>query len=184
MRGQKAVLILLLIFCFAVSQLGVVEAENVISFEEAIDAVNLGNYSGFPYDLAYDLLNGFPEQDTFHKEGITGFLVWLAPNGTYYQVEYQSGKILGKFAEGIPHVEYNPPDGYTFWWLTSNEIGIYWVNAFDGSILYSSIPRGSPVDYNLVLIQNLIRVAIPLILFFAIVAIVALIYRRSKRAEQ
>ena len=115
---------------------------DVMSFSEAIDAVSLCNHKhiGISYAITRDALEQAPLVD---ERGITGFLVWLAPNGTFYQVEYPSEKVLGVVAESFSS-DWNPPDGYTFWWLNFGDGEEYWVDVTDGSIIHFTLPKKEP----------------------------------------
>jgi len=36
----------------------------------------------------------------------------------------------------------SPPNGYTFWWLRYEDGEQYWIDAFDGSIIFHMFSRG------------------------------------------
>lgn len=126
-----------LLVVFALMQMQGNPSPDLMSFDEAIDAVGLGNYN--IQQISYGMTGELEQAEFVDETGITGFLVWLAPNGTFYQVEYPSERVLSEIA-GAYGSEYNPPDGYTFWWLDYGEGESYWVDTSDGSII-GSTPR-------------------------------------------
>jgi parallel beta-helix repeat protein len=152
----------------------------VMSFNDAINAVSLGNHKN-PV-LSYRI-NGSLEQSPFVDErGITGFLVWLASNGTYYQVEYPSEKVLGKIAEAFGS-DYNPPDGYTFWWLDYGDGKEYWIDVSDGAIIHYTLPKWDPNSEqdNIFGSGNLLLyVIIPIVVIIVIAIPAVFIIKRKK----
>ena len=114
----------------------------IMSFEEAIDAAETNNYSGSTLSYA---LTGEPEGDLFTDgNGISGFLMWLAPNGTLYEVEYPSGDPSGEIGHTFAESSWNPPEGYYLWWLdfSEGEGETFWVLAENGTIVEHYFGRG------------------------------------------
>jgi hypothetical protein len=157
----------------------------IISFNKAIDAISFGNSDNV-------IKGGFsmivePQQAPFVDErGITGFLAWLAPNGTIYQVEYPSEKVLGKIAELTDSTYIPPPNGSIFWWLNYEDGRQYVVDASDGSIIWvrpiidgptekEPTPSGTKTLTNIFL-----NIIITVILVVAAAAAIVLIFKRKK----
>jgi len=68
---------------------------------------------------------------------ITGYLMWLVPNGTIYQAEYPSGNILGEYL--LTHKPYwSSQEGSYIWNLNYGNQETYWVEATNGTILQHS----------------------------------------------
>lgn len=185
MVDLRKVLVPPLILCLMVSVFSSVIANpDVMSFSGAIDAVSLGNHKhiGISYAITSDPLEQAPLVD---ERGITGFLVWLAPNGTFYQVEYPSEKVLRVVAESFSS-DWNPPDGYTFWWLNFGEGEEYWVDVSDGSIIHFTLPKWEPrPDSNgTTAITNIIQyVIMPAVIIVVITASAVLIFKRKKQTK-
>lgn len=108
---------------------------NVMSFRHAISAINLGNWNTISVDTG--TVNFDNIQNPFiRRNGISGFLVWLAPNGTLYQLDYPNQRILDEIGE--VHGNFlTSSDGYTFWYIIYGEREYYWVDVSDGSIIHS-----------------------------------------------
>jgi hypothetical protein len=153
---KKAVFTLLLILAllfFEMSGAKIVKGEDanfeqtqpqIMSFEEAIEAAKTGNYSGEEYVSSY-IITSEPEGEIFvDGEGISGFLMWLAPNGTFYEAEYPIGTALGEIGNTLGESVFNPPDGYYLWGLNfGSDGGEYWILANNGTIFLYNSPRGS-----------------------------------------
>ncbi len=113
----------------------------IMSFEEAIEAAKTGNHSG-EYMINYSLTVE-PKGDIFRDEsGVSGFLMWLAPNGTFYEAEYPTGTALGEVGHTIEESDLNPPDGYYLWQLSYGDGEEYWILANNGTIFLYNSPRG------------------------------------------
>ena len=140
MKNLKQVFTVSLVFSIILSVFSIpmVLAE-VMSFDEAINALRSDKLNII--SVSYGVTGGLEQSAFVGEDGITGILVWLSPNGTFYQVEYPSEKILGKIAESY-NSDLNPPDGYVFWWLNFGDGEEYWVDVSDGSIIHRTSPRG------------------------------------------
>lgn len=115
----------------------------IMSFEEAIEAANTGIF-GEEYVAAYNL-TGEPKGDLFVDEsGVSGFLMWLAPNGTLYEAEYPTGIALSQIGHTIEGSDLPPPDGYYLWNLSYADGEEYWILATNGTIFRYDIPRNGP----------------------------------------
>lgn len=113
----------------------------IMRFEEAIEAANTGNFSG-EYMISYSL-TGEPKGDLFVDEsGVSGFLMWLAPNGTFYEAEYPTGIAVGEIGHTIGESDLNLPDGYYIWRLSYGDRREYWILANNGTIFLYNSPRG------------------------------------------
>lgn len=187
--------VFLIVFIF-MANLGSANPD-VMSFNKAIDAVSLGNYNMI--NGGYTMIDphsrpriGELEQAPFVDEkGITGILAWHAPNGTIYQVEYPSERVLGKIAKLI-FSDYNPPlDGHIFWWLNYDEEidREYWVDVSDGSIIFiwEPPPRGhnqpNPPNDTSAIINPIIYSLIPAIAVIAITAAAVLMFKRRSKQK-
>jgi parallel beta-helix repeat protein len=116
-------------------------ASNIMSFEEAIEAVNKQDLAVWNVSSS---LTGQPDQNIFGDDtGFSGYLIWLAPNGTYYEAEFPTGNLLGEI--GYLHGEHswNPPEGFYIWHLNYENIEAYWVLAHNGTIVRAYTLRGS-----------------------------------------
>jgi hypothetical protein len=63
-----------------------------------------------------------PKSDLFEDEtGVSGFLMWLAPNGTFYEAVYPAGTVLGELGRTIGETYLKSPEGYYLWDLSYGE---------------------------------------------------------------
>jgi hypothetical protein len=73
---------------------------------------------------------------------VNGYLIWLAPNGTFYGAEYPTGKPLTAVGDTFEESGWNPPNGYYIWRLAYEDGAEYFVLANNGTILLYNSPRG------------------------------------------
>lgn len=114
-------------------------ALNIMSFEEAVEAVNKQDITSWNVSSS---LTGQPDHIFADDTGFSGYLIWLAPNGTYYEAEFPTGNLLGEI--GYLHGEnsWNPPEGFYIWHLNYEDINAYWVLAHNGTIVRAYTLRG------------------------------------------
>jgi hypothetical protein len=68
---------------------------HIMSFEDAIEAANTGTIP--EQSLIMFWLSSYPKGDLFvNDSGAPSFLMWLAPNGTFYEAEYPNGRVMGE----------------------------------------------------------------------------------------
>jgi parallel beta-helix repeat protein len=112
----------------------------IMSFEEAIQAANMHNF-GESF-ISYSL-TGEPEGARFVDEsGTSGYLMWLAPNGTLYEAEYPTGRALREIGHTFAESGWDSPEGYYIWALRYSDGEVYWVLAGNGTIVEHYLPRG------------------------------------------
>jgi hypothetical protein len=117
----------------------------IMSFEQAVEAARMNNYSGEEMIMSWNLTRDLKGECFVDEEGNSGFLMWLAPNGTFYEAQYPDGTALGEIGNALGQSGFNPPDGYFFWDLFYGE-GFwreeYWIFANNGTIALYVPPRG------------------------------------------
>ena len=117
----------------------------IMSFEQAVEAAKMDNYSGEEIVMSWNLTRDLEGEGFVDEEGNSGFLMWLAPNGTFYEAQYPDGTALGEIGNALGESGFNPPDGYFFWDLFYGE-GLwreeYWIFANNGTIALYLPPRG------------------------------------------
>jgi hypothetical protein len=155
----------------------------IMSFEQAIEAANTGNDSG-EHVSSYSL-TGEPAGEPFVDEtGVSGFLMWLAPNGIFYEAEYPTGTALSEIGHTLEALDLNPPNGYYLWDLYFGE-GLwreeYWIFANNGTIALYNPPRGGgPTSAPPPFPQEIIDGTVVAVLI-AIVGIGLLVYFKKRR---
>lgn len=156
---------------------------DIMSFDEAINSVSSGKWNSI--SVSYGVTGGLMQSPFVDENGITGILVWLSSNGTFYQLEYPSKKILGKIAESYTS-DLNPPDGYTFWWLNFGDGEEYWIDVTDGSIIHRTSPRDggpTPLSNNIFSLQNILLYIIMPIAVITTIATSALIIKKRRKKK-
>jgi hypothetical protein len=129
---SAVIFVAVMLFVFVVIPMFSSPKPQIMSFEEAIEAAG---GSANPEDFISYGTTGKLEGDPFvHESGVTGYLTWLALNGTIYQAEYPSGKALGEYMQTFQS-DWNPPDGYYIWMLNYGGGETIWVEARNGTIL-------------------------------------------------
>ena len=112
----------------------------IMSFEEAIEATKTNNYDDSP--RSYVLYNEFKGDAFTGENGVFGYLMWLAPNGTLYQAEYPSGTPLSWLGYTYSKSSWNAPEGYYLWWLKFSDGETFWVLSGNGTIVEHYFGRG------------------------------------------
>jgi hypothetical protein len=114
----------------------------IMSFEEAVQAVNKNDVDSWHKGYTY---TGKPNQTRFGDTSeVSGFFMWLAPNGTFYEAEYPDRNVLGEIGFMQGELSWNPPDGYFIWNLANNSgLTGYWMLANNGTIVRIQPLRGS-----------------------------------------
>ena len=134
----------LLLLCTQMVNLTEANQPLIISFEEAIEAANTSNFNGQSWNEA-TLIIEFREGDLFvDNSGVSGFLMWLAPNSTAYKSKYPSGMVLEDIGNVQKESIWNSSDGYYIWKLSYPDGGEYWVLANDGTIVEFNPYRDGP----------------------------------------
>jgi hypothetical protein len=117
----------------------------IMSFEQAVEAAKMDNYSGEEMIMSWNLTRDLKGEVFVDQEGNSGFFMWLAPNGTFYEAQYPDGTALGEIGNVLGQSGFNPPNGYFFWDLFYGE-GLwreeYWIFANNGTIALYVPPRG------------------------------------------
>jgi nitrous oxidase accessory protein len=104
----------------------------IMNIDEATLAVNIDINAEF-YIGARKIAEPVGEPYLQESE-VTGYLMWLVPNGTIYQAEYPSGEILGEYL--LTHKPYwNSQEGSYIWNLNYGNTETYWIEATNGTIL-------------------------------------------------
>jgi parallel beta-helix repeat protein len=114
-------------------------ASNIMNFEEAVEAVSKQDIASWNVSSS---LTGQPDHIFVDDIGFSGYLIWLAPNGTYYEAEFPTGNVLGEI--GYLHGEnnWNPPEGFYIWHLNREDIEAFWMLAHNGTIVRAYVLRG------------------------------------------
>ncbi len=153
----------------------------IMSFEQAIGSVSKQDFD--LWEIGSGGQTGNASHTSFVSEsGITGYLMWLSPNGTYFEAEYPSGKILGETGYLRGNNSLNlPPEGYYIWRLNYGDEEAFWVLAHNGTIVRNYPLRGNgpippptigPTGY-----------AVAVVVIIAIVGLGLLIYLRKRRSR-
>ena len=93
------------------------------------------------------------------QQEISGSLIWIAQNGTYYQAEYPSLIIREELGIFSNSEIYNNPKGYFIWILEPDIYGVppsYWMLAHNGTIVYDTPPNLGPTPPPEIEIQDII----------------------------
>ena len=130
---------------FALAEVNTQEAQlGIISLEEAVQALNMKDLSYWHAGYSY---TGEPNQTVF-ADGteVSAFLMWIAPNGTFYEAEYPKGNLLGEIGYMLSEHSWNPPEGIFIWHL-ANHTGLegFWMLANNGTIVHAYTLRDKPV---------------------------------------
>lgn len=113
----------------------------IMSLDEATQAVSERNYGErLTFRETLGELVGEPYP---HDSGITAYLLWLARNGTIYQAKYSTGIILNPYKQ--TRTPENFSDSSYVWNLYYGYGERYWVEATNGTILYST-PQKIPFE--------------------------------------
>ena len=143
---------------------------HIMSFNEAIQALEIRDFNLWHSSYTY---TGQPNQTMLVDEtGISGYLMWFAPNGTFYEAEYPNGNIRGEIGHLLFKHNLNPPEGFFIWQLV-NQSGMsgYWVLANNGTVVDAWPLRGSgpetgpPLIFEIIAV-TLIFVGISLLVYF------------------
>ena len=157
----------LLILCTQMVNLTEANQPLIISFEEAIEAANTSNFNGQSWNEA-TLIIEFHEGDLFvDNSGVSGFLMWLAPNSTVYKAKYPTGIILEDIGYVQKESNWNSSDGYYIWKLSYPDGGQYWVLANDGTIFLNNLTRTESLPPPTIISQEI---------FFGIVAVLLVVF--------
>ncbi|UCC59173.1 MAG: hypothetical protein JSW14_04915 [Candidatus Bathyarchaeum sp.] len=157
----------------------------MMSFDEAIDAVSLGKSN--PCSGGFGMIGELEQAPFVDERGIIGFLAWLAPNGTIYQVEYPSERVLGKIGEYLDGY-LPPPYGHIFWWLNYESGLQHLVDVSDGSIIWSRPiiigPTSEPPPNGTSAIDNTILYDVTTSAVIAAVATATLLMIKRKKLKK
>jgi hypothetical protein len=153
----------------------------IMSFEEAIESVSKQDFD--LWEIGSGGQTGNLSQTGFVSEsGITGYLMWLAPNGNYFEAEYPSGKVLGEIGYLRGNNSLNlPPEGYYVWRLNYGDGEAYWGLGHNRTIVRAYPLRGSgPVPPPT---PGLMGFAVAAAVIIVIVGLGLLIYLRKRRPK-
>jgi hypothetical protein len=152
----------------------------IISFQQAIKAADTGKHNESTVIGSYSLY-GYFDNDFFNKSGVNGYLLWLAPNGTFYGAEYPTGKPLAAVGDTFEESNWNPPDGYYIWGLAYEDGAEYFVLANNGTlVLYNSPRGGGPTSTPPPFPQEIVYGTAVAVLI-AIVAVGLLVYYKKRK---
>jgi hypothetical protein len=114
----------------------------IMSFDEAVQAIIKNDVNSWHKGYTF---TGKLKQTSFgDAAGVSGFLMWLSPNGTFYEAQYPNGNILGEIGFMQGNISWNPPDGFFIWNLANNSgLTGYWMLANNGTIVQIHTLRGS-----------------------------------------
>jgi hypothetical protein len=139
---------------------------HILSFEEAVKAADAGSKNETGVFDNYVIYKSI-ESGVYNGSGVSGYLMWLAPDGTLYEVGFPDGNTLwfGQdgflYAAGFPdggnsmgnkignmagQSGWNPPDGYYIWNLNYGMREEYWVLANNGTVLLYNPPNMGPTS--------------------------------------
>jgi parallel beta-helix repeat protein len=105
---------------------------SIMSIDEATLAVNIEIIAD--YFIGARKIGEPVGEPYLYDSEVTGYLMWLASNGTIYQAEYPNGTILGEYL--ITHKLYwDSLEGSYIWNLNYRDSETYWVEATNGTIL-------------------------------------------------
>ena len=142
----------LLVVLLSFSSLGILTANaQVMSFEEAIEALNPKQYNEWNRTKTTTQQPSFTHYS--EQQEISGSLIWIAQNGTYYQAEYPSLMIREEIGIFSNSEIYNNANGYYIWILEPDIYGVpprYWMLANNGTMVYDSPPILGPTPTPLI----------------------------------
>ncbi|TRO51781.1 hypothetical protein E2P63_04550 [Candidatus Bathyarchaeota archaeon] len=119
--------------------------QQIMSFEEAIEAANASNKH---QTLIMFLITETPQSVLLTDEsGVSGYLMWLASNGTFYEAEYPDGRVLGEIGYTIDQDNWiwNSTDPCYIWQLNYPYGEEYTLFANNGTIIFHTGPKYGPV---------------------------------------
>jgi hypothetical protein len=137
----------------------------ILSFEEAVQASDGSSRNESRIIDKYVIYRNV-QNCLYNESGVSGFLMWLSPDGILYEVGYPDGNTLwiGQngllYAAGFPdggnklgnrigntagQSGWNPPDGYYIWNLNYGMEEEFWVLASNGTILLYNPPNFGPI---------------------------------------
>jgi hypothetical protein len=155
----------------------------IISFQQAIEAANTGNHNESTVIGSYSLY-GYFYNDFFIKPGVNGYLLWLAPNGTFYGAEYPTGKPLAAVGDTVEESNWNPPDGYYIWRLAYEDGAEYFLLANNGTLLLYNSPRGGGPTSSPPPVSQEIFYGIIVAVAIAIICLSLLVYFKKRKLRQ
>jgi hypothetical protein len=154
----------------------------IMSFEEAIEAANTGNKH---QTLIMFLITGTPQTARLIDEsGVSGYLMWLAPNGTFYEAEYPDGKVMEEIGHTIDQDDWiwNGTDPCYIWQLNYPYGEEYTLFANNGTIILHIGPKYGPVPPPSTIPQEIVFGTAVAVLV-AIVSIGLLVYFRKRKQK-
>jgi hypothetical protein len=115
-----------------------------MSFEEAVQAANASSKNESRI-IGNSIIYGSVESGLYNESGASGYLMWLAPDGSLYAAGFPGGIGKGRIGN-TGQSGWNPPDGYYIWNLDLGLEGEYWVLANNGTILLHYPPNVGPTS--------------------------------------
>jgi hypothetical protein len=152
----------------------------IMSFEEATEAANM---SSEHETLIMFLITETPQSTRLTDEsGVSGYLMWLASNGTIYEVEYPDGKVLGEIGHTIDQDNWiwNATEPCYIWQLNYPYGEEYTLFANNGTIIFHIGPKYGPVPTPASIPQEIVYGTTVAVLV-AIVSIGLLVYFKKHR---
>jgi len=152
----------------------------IMSFEEAIEAANT---SSKHETLIMFLITETPQTVPLTDEsGVSGYLMWLASNGTFYEAEYPDGIVMGKIGHTIDQDNWiwNATEPCYIWQLTYPYGEEYTLFANNGTIIFHIGPKYGPVPSPATFPQEIVY-GIGAAVLVAIVSIGLLVYFKKRK---
>lgn len=152
----------------------------IMSFEEAIEAANTSNKHE---TLIMFLITGTLQSARLIDEsGVSGYLMWLASNGTFYEAEYPNGKVMGEIGHTIDQDNWiwNATDPCYIWRLNYPYGEEYTLFANNGTIIFHIGPKYGPVPTPFTIPQEIVYGTAVAVLV-AIVSIGLLVYFKKRK---
>ena len=117
----------------------------IMSFEETLGFLSEKEYN--LWERANVVYGNSSFTHVSQTQNVSGLLVWVIENGTYYQVEYPTLNILREIGNLSQSDDWDDPEGY-YIWVLKDDIGmVSWVLANNGIIVEESQPRfGGPTS--------------------------------------
>ena len=143
---------ILLISISCLTLIPIIKAQaQVMPFEDAIDQINNNEYN--LWKRGYTITNPTYNHKS-EEHDISGYLMWVAANGTAYQIDYSTLGVMNEIGFLEKSNIYNKTSGYYLWILekdlqTANP-PITWMLAHNGTIVYERPPILGPTPTPLI----------------------------------
>jgi hypothetical protein len=122
-------------------------SKQIMSFKDAVQAANTSGHNGSDGIGSYRWYGDVNSSLYENESGVYGYLMWLSPDGWFYEAEYPTGNTFDLIGDSLSKKSgWNPPDGYYIWSLHYADGEEYWILANNGTILLYNPPKMEPTS--------------------------------------